>query len=157
MIILGIDPGTTRIGFGVISVEGSKMKALEYGVISNPGKDRAQDLMATAKNLAVILKRHTPDKVGIEKLFFTTNRTTGMAVSEMRGAILLTLAQHSVNVFEFTPQQVKQAVSGYGRAQKGQVESMVRMILSIREPIRPDDAADALAIAICTSTAQIGV
>jgi crossover junction endodeoxyribonuclease RuvC len=153
MIILGIDPGTTRIGFGVISVEGSKMKALEYGVISNPGKDRAQDLMATARNLAVILKRHMPNKAGIEKLFFTTNRTTGMAVSEMRGAILLTLAQHSVNVFEFTPQQVKQAVSGYGRAQKGQVESMVRMILSIREPIRPDDAADALAVAICTSAA----
>ncbi|MEK7194650.1 MAG: crossover junction endodeoxyribonuclease RuvC [Patescibacteria group bacterium] len=151
MIILGIDPGTTRIGFGVISVAGSKMKALEYGIISNPGKDRAQDLMATAINLAAIIKRHRPIKAGIEKLFFTTNRTTGMAVSEMRGAILLILAQHSINVSEFTPQQVKQAVSGYGRAQKGQVESMVRMILGIKEPIHPDDAADALAVAICAS------
>lgn len=154
MIILGIDPGTTRIGFGVISVTGSKINALEYGIISNPGKDRAHDLMATVNSLTAILKRHHPDKAGIEKLFFTTNLTTGMAVSEMRGAILLTLAQNSIDVFEFTPQQVKQSVSGYGRAQKGQVESMVRMILGIKELIRPDDAADALAVAICASTAR---
>jgi len=154
MIILGIDPGTTRIGFGVILVTGSKMKAIEYGIISNPGRDRAKDLMATAKNLTALIKRHRPNKAGIEKLFFTTNRTTGMAVSEMRGAILLTLTQNSINVFEFTPQQVKQAVSGYGRAQKAQVETMVRIILGIKEPIAPDDAADALAIAICTSSAN---
>lgn len=155
MIILGIDPGTTRIGFGVISVTGSKMKALEYGIISNPGKDQALDLVTTAGNLIALLKRHQPDKVGVEKLFFTNNRTTGMAVSEMRGAILLTLAQHSVHIVEFTPQQVKQAVSGYGRAQKDQVESMVRMILGIKESIQPDDAADALAVAICASASGI--
>lgn len=152
MIILGIDPGTTRIGFGVIASDGSHLRARAYGIIANPGKNRATDLATTAQQLQTLIRRHKPGWAAIEKLFFAANRTTGMAVSEMRGAILLTLAQNSIPVREFTPQQVKQAVSGYGRAQKNQVETMVRMILGIRQPIRPDDAADALAIAICAST-----
>lgn len=151
MISLGIDPGTTRIGYGVIQSDRNKMVCIAYGIISNTGKDKFFDFKETEKQLSVIIKKYKPDVAGIEKLFFFKNQKTIMAVSEMRGVIMLTLAKHNLPIHEFTPLQIKQNISAYGRADKDQVQRMVRMLLNIKEPIKPDDAADALAIAICSA------
>ena len=149
MIIIGIDPGTTQIGFGVIRNEGNNFEVLDYGIIKNSGKDKLFDYKNTSKSLTKLIKKYSPDIASVERLFFFKNQKTVMAVGEMRGVIMLTLANHNLNVLEFTPLQVKQSLSGYGRADKNQVQRMVRLILGINEEIRPDDAADALAIAIC--------
>jgi crossover junction endodeoxyribonuclease RuvC len=149
MIALGIDPGTTRIGYGVVRHERNRMTALAYGILSNPGKDKLSDYKDTEKNLSELIAKYQPDVVAIEKLFFFKNQKTVMAVSEMRGVIMLTLAKHNLRVQEFTPPQVKQNISAYGKADKAQVIRMVQMLLGIKEPIKPDDAADALALAIC--------
>jgi len=154
MIILGIDPGSTIIGFGVIKQEGQGFTCLEYGVIRNPGKDKLADLQNTAAELSKIIARHAPEAAAIEKLFFTNNQKTATAVSEMRGVLLYTLAQHDLPIHEFTPLQVKQMVSRYGGADKKQMQKIVRLILKIREEIKPDDAADALAIALCGASAH---
>ena len=149
MIILGIDPGTTRIGYGIIKNEHNRLTCLDYGLLDNRGIDRADIFRRTEKSLAALIKKYRPAMVGIEKLFFFKNQKTVMAVSEMRGALLLTIARHHLPIQEFTPLQVKQHVSAYGRADKNQMQRMVRLILNLKEPIKPDDAADALAIAIC--------
>ena len=149
MIILGIDPGTTIIGYGVVEHSNNKMRGLTYGVIRNSGKDKLADLKSTAEKITQLIKTHNPDALAIERLYFLNNQKTAMAVSEMRGVILLTAAINNLPVQEFTPLQVKQFVSGYGGADKKQVQSMVRLILNIKENIKPDDAADALALAMC--------
>lgn len=149
MIILGIDPGTTQIGFGVIKNEGNRFETLNYGVIKNSGKDKLLDYKNTSKAISKIIKRYNPNIASVEKLFFFKNQKTIMSVGEMRGVIMLTLANHNLPILEFTPLQVKQSLSGYGRADKKQVQRMIRLILGIKEEIRPDDATDALAIAIC--------
>ncbi len=149
MIIIGIDPGTTRIGFGIIKNEGNQFEPLDYGIIQNPGKEKLFDYQNTAKELSKLIKKYKPDLASVERLFFFKNQKTVMSVGEMRGVIMLTLANHNLPVVEFTPLQVKQSLSGYGGADKSQVQRMVRMILGIKEEIKPDDAADALAIAIC--------
>ena len=149
MIIIGIDQGTTQIGFGVIRNESNYFESLDYGIIRNIGKDKLFDYKNTAKELSRLIKKYNPDVASVERLFFFKNQKTVMAVSEMRGVIMLTLANHNLPVFEFTPLQVKQSLSGYGRADKNQIQRMVRLILGIKEEIKPDDAADALAIAIC--------
>jgi len=149
MIILGIDPGTTQIGFGVIKNEGNRFETLDYGIIKNIGKDKLFDYKKTAKELSKLITKHKPEVAVVEKLFFFKNQKTVMSVGEMRGVIMLTLANHNLTVLEFTPMQVKQTLSGYGGADKNQVQRMVRLILGIKEEIKPDDAADALAIAIC--------
>jgi len=151
MISLGIDPGTVRIGYGFVRHERNKMSPIAYGVISNDGKNKLFDFKETEKNLSALIEKYKPDVAGIEKLFFFKNQKTVMAVSEMRGVIMLTLAKHNLPVHEFTPLQVKQNISAYGRADKNQVQRMVRMLLGIKEKIEPDDAADALAIAICSA------
>lgn len=151
MIILGIDPGTTQIGFGIIKNEKGKFECLKYGLIKNPGKDKLADFRKTEKELDRLIEKYRPDICGIEKLFFFSNQKTVMAVSEMRGVILLTLSKKGIPVSEFTPLEIKQGVSGYGRADKNQVQKMTKMILGIKEDIRPDDAADALAIAVCAA------
>ena len=151
MISLGIDPGTTQIGYGIVNHEKNKMTCIAYGIISNDGKDKLFDFKETEKKLSALIKKYKPNVAGIEKLFFFNNQKTVMAVSEMRGVIMLTLAKHNLLVHEFTPLQVKQNISAYGRAGKEQVQRMIRMLLSIKEPIKPDDAADALAIAICSA------
>ncbi|MEK7076477.1 MAG: crossover junction endodeoxyribonuclease RuvC [Patescibacteria group bacterium] len=149
MVILGIDPGTTQIGFGIIKNEGNNFEALAYGIIKNSGKDRLFDYKSTAKELSKLITKYKPGIAVVEKLFFFKNQKTVMSVGEMRGVIMLTLANHNLNVLEFTPMQVKQAISGYGGADKNQVQRMVCLILGIKKEIKPDDAADALAIAIC--------
>jgi crossover junction endodeoxyribonuclease RuvC len=144
MIILGIDPGTTRIGFGIIKKENNKLECLEYGLLRSP-----VTILGVMNHITDLVKTHKPDFASVEKLFFFKNQKTIISVSEMRGVIMAALASNNVPVKEFTPLQVKQAVSGYGRAGKDQVQQMVRLILSVKEDIKPDDAADGLAIAIC--------
>ena len=156
MIILGIDPGTTIIGYGVVNWERSTATCLEYGVIRNSGKDKLADLQATHSQLGALIKKHRPDAAGIEKLFFANNQKTAISVSEMRGVLLLTLAQNGIPVSEFTPLQVKQYVSGYGKADKKQMQNIVKLLLKMKEDIKPDDAADAIAIALCCATTQRG-
>ena len=143
MIILGIDPGTTRIGYGLIKKERNVLTPVYYGLISQPSPSLVMS------ELNEIIKKYKPGLAAVEKLFFFKNQKTIIAVSEMRGVIMASLAMNNVPTEEFTPLQVKQAVSGYGRAGKVQVEQMVRLILNIKEVIKPDDIADGLAIAIC--------
>lgn len=156
MVIIGIDPGTTQIGFGVIKNEGNCFETLDYGIIKNVGKDKLFDYKNTSKALSKLIKKYNPDIASVERLFFFKNQKTVMSVGEMRGVIMLTLANHNLTILEFTPMQVKQAISGYGGADKNQVQRMVRLILGIKEEIKPDDAADALAIAICGVNNKIG-
>lgn len=149
MIILGIDPGANRIGFGVVENINNHFSCRDYGIIEGKEENRFLNFKIVADKILALIKKHGPDIVSIEKLFFYTNQKTVMAVSEMRGVILHTIASCNIPIIELTPLQIKQGVSYYGRAGKGQVQKMVRLILDIKEPISPDDAADALAIAIC--------
>jgi len=148
LIILGLDPGTTRIGYGIVKESKDGISCLSYGILKVDG-DKLTSLKKASQELEKIIKKHKPDVAGIEKLFFFKNQKTVMTVSEMRGVLLLTLAENNVAIREFTPLQVKQSVSAYGRAEKTQIQRVVQLLLGLKEPIKPDDAADALAIAIC--------
>ncbi len=150
MRILGIDPGLATIGWGVIDSSGSKHKAVQFGHIQTPTHLAVEKrLDQIYKELSVIIEKFAPEAVAVEELFFNTNITTGIRVAEARGVILLCCEQHDIPISEYTPLQVKQSVVGYGRADKKQVISMVTLLLSLPKPPRPDDTADALAIAIC--------
>lgn len=150
MIILGIDPGLATIGWGVISTDGVRHKALAYGSIETPaGVPTEKRLRQLYDELQAIIKKYQPEVMAVEELFFNTNQTTGIRVAEARGVILLAAEQNGVRLAEYTPLQVKQSVVGYGRADKKQVITLVTMLLSLREPPKPDDTADALAIAVC--------
>ncbi|MEK7582528.1 MAG: crossover junction endodeoxyribonuclease RuvC [Patescibacteria group bacterium] len=149
MITIGIDPGSTKIGFGVVEHDKSRARCLTYGTIINPGVNRAHDLKHTAQELSTLIKQYRPTLAVVERLFFTKNQKTAMVVAETRGVIILTLANHAVAIQELTPLQVKQAVAHYGQADKKQMQRMVQMILGLKEVIKPDDAADALALALC--------
>lgn len=150
MRILGIDPGLATVGFSVVDVEKSKMRLVTCGVISTPAhtslSSRLDRIFADMNEL---ISTFNPDAVSIEELFFNTNITTGIAVSHARGVILLSAYQAGVAIHEYTPLQVKQAVVGYGRAEKSQVIDMVKRILNLPAAPKPDDAADAVALAIC--------
>lgn len=153
MKILGIDPGTGILGFGVIEVNGpGKAKLIDAGVIRTPVKQADSIRLKTIYDeLSEIIKSTKPDVMSVEKLFFAQNVTTAMTVSQARGVVLLCGEQNSLTLFEYTPLQIKQAVTGYGRADKKQVQEMVRVILNLPEVPKPDDCADALAAAICHS------
>ncbi len=152
MRILGIDPGIATIGFGVIDSVGSRQTLVTYGVIKTEAKTPLSSrLDRIFSDIEEILATFKPDAVAIEELFFNTNITTGISVSHGRGVILLACYRFGVEIFEYTPLQVKQAVVGYGRAEKNQVIDMVKRLLKMQNPPRPDDAADALAIALCHS------
>jgi crossover junction endodeoxyribonuclease RuvC len=157
--ILGIDPGIATVGFGVLQADRDMLKAVKYGAITtSAGVPLAERLMEIEHDLTEIIKMFSPDAISVEELFFNTNVTTGISVAHGRGVILLTAAKSGVPVFEYTPLQVKQAVVGYGRAEKHQVMDMARRILRMQSIPKPDDAADALAIAICharTSTSLL--
>ena len=154
MITIGIDPGTTRIGYGVIKQTGNHLECIDYGILKT-SNDRLEGFKNAANELSRLIEKHTPDKAGIEKLFFFKNQKTVMAVSEMRGVLLLSLTENNIPIQEFTPLQVKQSVSAYGRADKSQIQRMVQLLLNLKEPVKPDDAADALAIAICCANNKI--
>lgn len=149
MIILGIDPGSTRIGVGVIEYTRGKARCLHYGTIEHSSADKGFALRHTEDELSRIITEYRPAAASIEKLFFAKNQTTAMVVSEFRGVILLALAKHGIPVSEFTPMQVKKSVSGYGGALKPQMQKIVQLVLGLAHPIQPDDAADALALALC--------
>lgn len=151
MIILGIDPGTATTGFGLIQKKANNTFALlDFGVISTKATSSDADRLKTIVNdLVVLIKKYKPELVAIEKLFFNSNQKTAMTVSQARGAILLTLAQHNLKVLEFTPLQVKNRLCGYGKAEKKQVQFMVKQIFKLSKIPKPDDAADAIAIALC--------
>ena len=146
---MGIDPGTTRIGFGIIRKEKGKLYPVRYGILPHSPSDKYTEIKQVVNELQKLVRVQKPEIAAVEKIFFFKNQKTMVAVSEMRGVILATLAMLDLPIYEFTPLEVKQAVSSYGRAGKDQVEAMVRLILGLREKIKPDDAADGLAIAIC--------
>lgn len=148
--ILGIDPGLATVGFSIVDVEKSKMKLVTCGVISTPAHTSLSSrLDRIFEDMNELISSFDPDVMSIEELFFNTNITTGIAVAHARGVILLSAYRAGVQVFEYTPLQVKQAVVGYGRAEKSQVIDMVRRILALPAAPKPDDAADAVALAIC--------
>lgn len=150
MRILGIDPGLATIGWGIIETNGFKHAPVAYGAIQTPTRMTVEKrLDKLYKDLSVIIEKYKPEVVAVEELFFNTNITTGIRVAEARGVILLCAEHHKLDICEYTPLQVKQSVVGYGRADKKQVISMVTILLSLPAPPRPDDTADALAIAIC--------
>ncbi len=150
MRILGIDPGIATVGFGVIDADRGKQKYVSCGIISTPAHTPLSSrLNQIYEDLDQLFETFKPDAISIEELFFNTNITTGISVAHGRGVILLAAYRHGIPVFEYTPLQVKQAVVGYGRAEKKQVIDMVRRILNMPAPPKPDDAADAVAMAIC--------
>ena len=152
MRILGIDPGVATIGFGLVEADRTGVRLLQYGVITTPpGIPLSSRLCQISRDMVQLLDQFRPEEAAVEELFFSKNITTGIAVAHGRGVILLEVERSGVPVFEYTPMQVKQAVAGYGGADKRQVMLMTQRLLKMKEIPRPDDAADALAIAICHS------
>ncbi len=151
MTILGIDPGFAILGYGVIEkLDGNTLKALDYGVLRTPpAENDAVRLAMIAEGLEKLIKIHKPDAVAVEELFFSQNAKTVIQVAQARGVILLCSVRECGKLYEYTPLQIKQALTGNGRADKRQIQYMVRVILKLKEIPRPDDAADALAAAIC--------
>lgn len=150
MIILGIDPGTATTGYGIIDYKKRKMSCLDYGVIqTSPKLNPGERLKQLNFDLEQIIKKYKPEMAAVESLFFFKNLKTAMPVSQARGVIVFTLAKKNIPMLEFTPQQAKTAVTGYGKATKNQVQKMVKNLLNLDEIPKPDDAADALAIAVC--------
>lgn len=149
MIILGIDPGLATMGYGVIEVVNQKRRPIQFGVLTTKaGEPTPQRLRSIFKGVNQLLDMYNPDDVAFEELFFSKNVTTGMAVSAARGAALVAVAERTDNLYEYTPNQIKQAVTGYGGADKHQVQQMVKLLLNMQDIARPDDAADALAVAL---------
>ncbi|HIQ71655.1 MAG TPA: crossover junction endodeoxyribonuclease RuvC [Candidatus Onthenecus intestinigallinarum] len=149
MTILGIDPGLATLGWGVVEQAGSRLRLVQYGVLSTrPGVSMPHRLRSIYIGMQQLIETYRPDDIAFEELFFSKNVTTGMAVSAARGVALVAAAEKTDNLYEYTPMQIKQAVVGYGKAEKQQVQQMVRMLLGMKEIARPDDAADALAVAI---------
>jgi len=152
VIVLGIDPGTARTGYGIVSREGSRLSLVTYGCIETvPDRPLEGRLLIIHKRLTALLDEYRPEAVGVERLFFNKNVQTAFAVGQARGIVLLSAAQHGLPLYEYGPHEVKLAVTGYGRAAKEQVQRMVQAVLGMDELPRPDDAADALAVAVCTS------
>jgi crossover junction endodeoxyribonuclease RuvC len=152
MRILGIDPGTGILGFGVIEADKGKMQLVDAGVIRTPAKeDDAVRLQTIFEEITDIIAQSKPDVMSVEKLFFAQNVTTAMTVSQARGVVLLAGKQAGLDIYEYTPLQIKQALTGYGRAEKKQIQEMVRVILKLKTVPKPDDCADALAAAITHS------
>lgn len=158
MVILGIDPGLATTGYGIINLQtaNGRLQIVDYGCVRTSAKlffaDRLKIIYSEIEQL---VKKYQPDKIAIEKIFFAKNVKTAMQVGEARGVITLAAVQNNLSILEFTPLQVKQALTGYGRASKEQIQKMVKAILNLREIPRPDDAADALAIAITGANTKI--
>lgn len=155
MIILGIDPGTATTGFGVLESSGGKISAIDHGCILTDSKlEMPERLNLIGEQLKKIITKYKPHAIAVEELFFFKNAKTAISVGEARGVVLYIGKSMELEVFEYTPLQVKQAVVGYGRAEKKQVQNMVKMILGLNVIPKPDDAADALAVAICCANSM---
>jgi crossover junction endodeoxyribonuclease RuvC len=153
MIILGLDPGTARTGFGVIQKNNDDLKMLDFGSIETSKKlPFAERLYQISKDLEIIIKKWRPDSSAIEKIFFTKNVKTAIDVAHARGVLMQILTKHKIPIFCYTPTQVKSGITSYGKADKLQVQTMTKIILNLQEIPKPDDAADALAIAVCHSS-----
>ena len=152
MLILGIDPGTAICGYGFVEYVGNRLKGREHGAITTSSKARPEDRLAKIfDGVDALIKEKQPDVMGIEQLFFNRNVTTAIPVGQARGVVLLAAAKNNLPIVEQTPLQVKQAVTGYGKADKSQVIYMVTRLLNLAAPPKPDDVADALAVAIAAS------
>ena len=150
MRIIGIDPGYAIVGWGIVDYEGSRFRVVDYGaVITQAGLPLERRIEMIYDGLAEILKAYNPQLMAVEKLFFTTNQKTAIDVAQARGAIMLCAIKHGAQLYEYTPLQVKQSVTGYGKADKNQVQQMTKTLLALPAIPKPDDTADALAIAIC--------
>ena len=150
MRILGIDPGYAIVGYGVIEAGGGRYRPVEYGAITTPaGEPLPARLLRIADDMELLLEQFKPQAMAVEELFFNNNITTGIGVAQARGVILLSAERRRVPIYEYTPSQVKQAVVGYGKAEKRQVMEMTRRLLNLKAVPKPDDAADAVAIALC--------
>jgi crossover junction endodeoxyribonuclease RuvC len=155
VIVLGIDPGTAALGYGIVERTGSRLRAVDSGgVVTSADLPLAERLLAIHTAVADLVQLHRPALVGVERLFFSKNAQTAFAVGQARGVVLLAASQHQVPVRDATPNEVKSAVAGYGAADKGQVQRMVRVVLAMDELPTPDDAADALAVAICVANSE---
>jgi len=153
MIILGFDPGLATLGYGVIKTDKNQnAEMIDYGVISTPkDKNLPRRLQMIEQGVRQVIETFKPDEIAIEELFFVKNVTTGIAVAHARGVTLLTAIKYCDKIYEYTPLQIKQALTGYGRADKHQIQEMVRTFLRLKSIPKPDDAADALAVALCHS------
>lgn len=150
MIILGIDPGMAILGYGVVEQIGNSLKVIDYGVVNTPSDMKtSQRLTVLFEAVGQLIERYRPEAAAVEELFFNKNAKTALSIGHARGVAILAAALKGIDVYEYTPLQVKQAVAGYGRASKQQVQQMVRMLLGLKEIPKPDDAADALAVSIC--------
>ncbi len=150
MRILGIDPGYAIVGYGVLDYDRNRFSVVNYGAITTEaGKPFDSRLKEIYDDMCSLLDMAKPDCMSIERLYFTNNKTTGIDVAQARGVIMLAATQRGIEIYEYTPLQVKQAVVGYGRAEKHQVQEMVKNILNLKEVPKPDDTADAVALAIC--------
>ena len=150
MIILGIDPGFAITGYGFLNMEGNKFKVLDYGVLSTtPNQLFSDRLLYIGDELGRLIEKYRPDAMAIEELFFNNNAKTAIAAAQGRGVAIYESKRRHIPIYEFTPLQVKQSITGYGRADKQQIQQMVKILLNLSEIPKPDDAADALAIAIC--------
>ena len=155
MIVLGIDPGTAATGYGVLERTGTRLRAIDFGCLAtDPSVSPEGRLLAIHAGISELIETHRPALVAVERLFFNKNVQTAFAVGQARGVVLLAAAQHRIPVHEYTPNEVKVAVTGYGRAPKEQVQRMVQLVLGLPALPRPDDAADALAVAICLAHAH---
>ncbi len=153
MIIVGFDPGIATLGYGVIKTDNRlKPQMIDYGIVSTPKEENlAVRLAILERGIKQIIEKFKPDEIAVEELFFAKNVKTGIAVAHARGVILLTAIKECGKIFEYTPLQIKQALTGYGRADKNQIQQMVKTMLGLKGIPRPDDAADALAVALCHS------
>ncbi|OPX43088.1 crossover junction endodeoxyribonuclease RuvC [Ruminiclostridium hungatei] len=150
MIIMGIDPGFAITGFGIVKYEGNKFSVLDYGAVTTEASMKlSQRLLVLNNRLEELIQKYKPDAVAIEELFFNKNIKTALTVGHGRGVAVLAAARSGVDIFEYTPLQVKQSVAGYGRAEKAQIQQMVKALLNLKVIPKPDDVADALAVAIC--------
>jgi crossover junction endodeoxyribonuclease RuvC len=150
MLILGIDPGTATTGYGLIQNEGNRLTAVDCGAIVTPANQALSDRLKTLyEEMKALIQRTHPDEMAVESLFFNRNVRTALSVAQARGVILLSGAEQGLPLGEYTPPQVKLAVTGYGKADKRQMQQMVKTLLHLEKIPKPDDAADALAIAIC--------
>lgn len=150
MRILGIDPGIAIVGFGFIDKQGSKCIPVQYGCIQTEAHTPEEErLLHVYEGIVQLIDKYQPDAVALEKLFFNRNVTTAMSVSQARGVLVLAAAQRNLPISEYTPMQIKQAIVGYGKAEKRQVQEMTKMFLKLQAIPKPDDVADALAVAIC--------
>ncbi len=155
MIIMGIDPGIATIGYGVISYQSGHFSVIDYGAVTTKAGMKLSDRLRNIyEDVSILIERFRPDAFAVEELFFNTNITTGISVAHGRGVIMLAASVQNVPIYEYTPLQVKQGVAGYGRADKAQVQRMVKSLLGLSAVPKPDDTADALAIAICHAHAS---